>query len=198
MLPTDFAGVVALQRLCFPEPFPESHLWTTDHLNAHFEKFPEGQFVATAGSLIVGSCSNNRVCMPAGPSDWEEINGGLSFENFDPKGPHLFGADISVHPEFRRIGIGRRFYNQRFDLVEGFGLKSYVTICRIPGYQAWRTHHEGTVEQYVNGVAEKNWADLTLTPLLQYELTIVGILPNCMDDEESGNYGVRLEWLPGL
>lgn len=48
MLPKDIEGAVALQRDCFPPPFPEELLWQISHLQRHLEIFPEGQFVAFA------------------------------------------------------------------------------------------------------------------------------------------------------
>jgi hypothetical protein len=44
----DVQDVVALQRSCFPAPFPEELLWQPQHIERHLQLFPQGQLVATS------------------------------------------------------------------------------------------------------------------------------------------------------
>lgn len=194
MVPSDLPGVVGLQRACFPAPFPEELLWKASDLEAHLSKFPEGQFVAEHDGQIVASASANRVSEATWQAHlpWEETMGGFTFNNFDSDGTTLYGADISVHPDHRGQGLGRRLYEARFDLVRRLGLTRYGTACRLPDF-----HRSGvSVEDYVARVARGETTDRTLTPLLRFGLRLAGVIHNYMEDEESGNAAALLEWRP--
>lgn len=186
-------GAVALQSACFPPPFPPELLWQEAHLLGHLEVFPEGQFVAVAEGKVVGSASSMRVSQEAWskPHSWDELTGGLSLAAHDPSGTLLYGVDISVHPDFRGRGIARLLYQARFSLVESLGLVGFAAICRLPGFSSSGL---STAEAYAEAVVNNELTDRTMTPLLKLGLTCTGVAHNCMEDEESGNSGARLEW----
>jgi len=191
----DIPGMVALQRACFPEPFPEDFLWKPNHLEAHLDKFPEGQFVAEVDGVLAGSASNCRIGLGnyRRHASWEDTLGGWTFEAFDAEGAVLYGADISVHPSFRRQGIARALYAARFELIRQGGAEFYATACRLPGFLA--SGHE-TAHTYVQAVVAGRAVDATLTPLLRMDLQAITCLENYMEDEESGNAACLLEWRP--
>lgn len=192
----DIPAVVALQRLCFPAPFSEEYLWTECHLIAHLMKFPEGQLVAEVNGQVVGSASAVRISEANwhAHASWEATVGGFEFDHFDADGSTLYGADISVDPRFRGMGIGRALYAARFNLVRQLGLIRYGTACRMPDFQ---TKAAGmSPSAYAFAVREGGHADRTLTPLLRYGLSLVTVLEDYMEDEESGNAAALLEWTP--
>ena len=195
MEPIHFAGVIELQQLAFPPPFDRDLLWKEEHLIAHTTKFPLGQLVAVSDSQIVGSCSNTIL-----NSDWfdqklpwKEMVGGYSISTFDPAGKTLYGLDISVHPDFRRQGIGKTFYEHRKALVCNLDFQRYATTCRIPDFESSGCSN---VHQYGQEVLAESRSDRTLTPLLRYGLTMISVLENHWDDPESGHAAARLEWYP--
>lgn len=192
------AGAVALQRDCFPPPFPEELLWSKAHLLAHLDIFPEGQFVAVDRDKVVGSASALIISETNWQAhhDWETTTGGHLMENHEPTGSTLYGMDISVHPAYRGQGVGRLLYQARFALVEKLGLARYGTACRIPDFEVWSKTHNGTVTDYCQRVVQAEVRDRTMTPLLKYGLTFVQVLKNYMDDSESGNCAALLEWRP--
>lgn len=195
----DIPGVVALQPLAFPPPFdPEMH-WDDFHLRRHIAIFPDGQFVADADGQIVGSCSNTITSEErwSAHANWYETVGGPSLRGFDRQGTTLYGLDIAVHPEFRRLGVGKAFYRTRYDFVRQNGLTRYGTACRIPDYRAYREAHPGTdVHAYGRIVAEGKATDRTLTPLLRMGLAFVEVLEGYMPDPESNDSAALLEWRP--
>ena len=192
MTPQDIPAAVALQRACFPAPFPENLLWKAEHLEAHLEQFPQGQLVAEHNGQIVASASSLIIAEDNWQAhrDWDTTVGGPFLANHDPHGTTLYGVDISVHPEYRGQGVGRKLYEARFELAKT--LKRYGTACRIPDYSKWG---KGTVEQYVEAVARQEATDRTLSPLLRYGLTLRGVIHGYMDDEESGNAAALIERL---
>lgn len=188
----DIPGVVGLQRECFPAPFPEQFLWTPEHLDSHLSRFAEGQIIAVdSDGAICGSASNCLISEEtwAAHRSWAATVGGFHFENHDPCGKVLYGADISVHPDFRRMGVGRKLYEARFDLAQQLGVR-YATVCRLPNYC---DHSHLTAKDYAEHVATGKLEDRTLTPLLKMGLAYQGIIEDYMEDEESGNAGAILE-----
>ena len=191
----DVPAVVELQSLAFPPPFEPDLLWSAEHLERHLAMFPEGQWVAEWDGRLAGSCSNTRIMSAVWQSSktWDETTGGPFLETFDADGSTLYGLDISVHPEFRRRGIGRKFYEQRFQYVRDHGMDRYGTGCRLPDFLA-----SGMTDpdEYVTAVAQGLRRDKTLTPLLRYGLRFIMTKENYMEDAESRNVAAILDWIP--
>lgn len=198
MTSEDFTAVVALQRLCFPPPFPAAFLWRDEHLARHLAVFPEGQFVAVNEGAVVGSASACVVSEARwrAHASWEETVGGWYFEGHDSAGTTLYGADIGVHPDRRGQGVGRALYGARLDLVRRTGLARFGTACRLPGFRAWSDQCGGGPRDYVALVAAGGANDPTLSPLMRYGLRLVAVLDDYMEDEASGNAAALLEWTP--
>lgn len=194
MQPKHFEAVIDLQRLAFPPPFDEELLWKKEHLDAHLQKFADGQFVALLDDRVVGSCSNTLVSRARYDQhlSWDETVGGYFLETFESGGQVMYGLDISVHPDYRKMGIGRRFYEHRFALAQKLNVL-YATACRIPFFsQSGVSSPRQFCEEVVSGTR----TDRTLTPLLRYGLKFTDVLEDYMDDPESGNAAALLEWRP--
>ncbi len=199
MTPDDFDEVVALQRACFPEPFPADSLWQASHLANHVRQFPDGQSVAidSQNGAVIGSVTNMRQTLGNWEShlDWESATGGLELPNHAPDGEVLYGIDISIHPDYRRQGVGRKLYEKRYELVKELGLIKYGTVCRIPDFASWAAERGRLPNAYVQEVRTGQTTDRTLTPLLALGLSYQGFIARYMEDEESGHFGVILERL---
>lgn len=196
--PKHVKGAVELQRACFPEPFPAEALWSDRHLMEHLRKFPEGQFVVVDSGRVVATASNLVITEDNWQrhSPWVETTGDFDFHHHDASGSTLFGADISVHPDYRGRGIARALYSARYKLVGSLGLRRYGTACRIPGWLAWAKSHGGGQLEYCHAVIQSDVVDRTLTPLLRMGLVFVAVTMNHMDDPESGDAAAVLEWVP--
>lgn len=196
MAAEDIPAVVALQRDCFPAPFPEELLWRAEHLERHIAVFPEGQLVARLDGKVVGSCSNSRVENQVWDRhlSWDETVGGPFLTRFGSAGGTLYGLDVSVHPAHRERGIMRSFYQRRFDLVRQLGLTRYGTAVRMPDLAV--TAGSRSPEQYATEVAAGALTDRTLTPMLRVGLTLTCVIREYMQDSESANSAAVLEWRP--
>ncbi len=198
MQPADVQQVVSLQVLAFPPPFSEDLHWDPEHLHHHVETFAEGQFVAVCDGSIVGSCSNTIISEDRWLAhlNWAQTVGGPFIRFHDLGGTTLYGLDITVHPAYRRQGVGGAFYQARYELVRKRNLVRYGTGCRLPDYKTFvEAHGDISVSDYACLVVDGKAVDRTLTPLLRYGLTYKGIVENYMEDQESGNAGALLEWL---
>ena len=90
----------------------EGMIWKPHHLESHLRVFPQGQFVADYDGQIVGSISSLIVKLEPEYAEhtWGEICGGPEFINHNPLGDSLYGADVSTHPDYRRLGIATLLY----------------------------------------------------------------------------------------
>jgi len=165
----------------------------------HISLFPAGQFVAIEGQTVIGTCSNAIVSERgwAAHGSWGATVGGPFIRYHDPKGTTLYGLDITVHPEHRRIGVGRAFYDARYEFVRDTSLTRYGTGCRMPDYRNYAEIVSPVdVETYAAKVVSGEIDDRILTPLLRYGLKFLGVIKNYMEDVESANAGALLEWTP--
>ncbi len=198
MTPDDVNSVVAIQPLAFPPPFSTDLHWDAQHIQGHIELFPAGQFVAVSNGKVIASCSNTLIDETA----WQlhangyTTVGGPALDRFCPQGSTLYGLDIAVHPDFRRMGVARALYAARFNVVKDQSLNRYGTACRIPGLRNFLQNYPSqSAEDYVMAVVNGQLIDRTLTPLVRLGLTSLGVIFDYMMDEESMNCAALLEWI---
>ncbi|RYG65444.1 GNAT family N-acetyltransferase [bacterium] len=194
--PEDGEAVAALQPLAFPPPFDPGYHWRARHIRAHTENFPAGQYVVEDEGRVIASSSNVLL----NEETWtEHARTGAHPYSVDFSPPEgsattLYGADIAVHPEYRRRGVARMIYTARYALVRELGLIRYGTACRMPDYAA--QNHGLSPRDYAAAVVEGTVIDRTMTPLLRQGLTFLNVVPSTWPDIESGqtsrSYSVRL------
>jgi predicted amidohydrolase/ribosomal protein S18 acetylase RimI-like enzyme len=187
----DFQEILELQKKCFANMEP----WKLEQLESHIEIFPEGQFCVEYEGEIIGSCSSLMVNFDEYDDQhtWDEITDAGYISNHDPDGFNLYGMEVMVHPEFRRMKIGRRLYEARQELARTLNLKSIVIGGRIPNYR----EHAGeyTPRQYVEAVMLHNIYDPVLTFQIMNGFTLKRINKNYLeDDNASMKYATLMEW----
>jgi ribosomal protein S18 acetylase RimI-like enzyme len=189
----DFEGLVTLQKEAFPPPFPEDLWWNRDQIAAHVKAFPEGALAAVLEGVIVGSATSLLVHFNGKPHTWEEVaDNGYIIASHQPDGDSLYGIDVCVHPAYRGKGIAGALYRARQDLAIRLGLKRFVAGCRIPGYHRYAS--ELTCEEYVRRVEAGEIRDLVLSFAMKQGLRPIQILKDYLEDDESLNNAVLVEW----
>ncbi|WP_256759329.1 bifunctional GNAT family N-acetyltransferase/carbon-nitrogen hydrolase family protein [Cohnella sp. WQ 127256] len=188
---TDFDNLIALQNICFPNMGP----WKIDQLESHVRTFPEGQICVELDGEIIGSCSSLIVNFDdyLEQHTYSEITDKGYIRNHNPRGGNLYGMEVMVHPDFRRMKIGRRLYEARKRLAEHLNLKSIIVGGRIPGYH----HYSDTMtpREYAEEVLQQNIYDPVLTFQMMNGFTLKRIITNYLsDDVDSENYAALLEW----
>nr|WP_148296448.1 bifunctional GNAT family N-acetyltransferase/carbon-nitrogen hydrolase family protein [Halalkalibacter hemicellulosilyticus] len=187
----DFLEIIEMQKLCFPNMEP----WKIEHLQSHLEHFPEGQFCVEYDGIIIGSCSSLIINFDEYDDQhtWNEITDKGYITNHDPEGYNLYGIEIMVHPDYRRMKIGRRLYEARKDLARELNLKSIIIGGRIPNY--YKYAKELTPRQYVEEVMMHNIYDPVLTFQVMNGFTLKRVNPNYLhDDKASLRYATLMEW----
>src|SRR5262245_24446488 len=181
--PEHLAALAAHQRICFPTLEPYEWM-TEEHFASHLRLFPEGQHVALDGERVVGQSSTFRIsgARALNQHQYMDILGQSYFTNHDPDGEWLYGADMSVHPDYRGRKISKLLYDARKQLARQLNLRGMVAGGMIPGYKDYRDRMD--VEQYARAVAVGELTDPTLTPQLRAGFELRGILYNYIDAGE--------------
>ncbi len=191
--PKHAAALEQLQRECFPT-LDDSELMREEHFLNHCRLFPEGNFVALQEERVIGLGSGFLIDFDfdhAQHSFQEIIDGGY-YSHHDPAGAWYYGGDISVHPDFRRRGVGSRLYAARMDIVKRLNRRGIVAGGLIPGYADYK--REMTPKTYVNRVIRNQIYDSTLSFQLGRGFVVRGLLKDYIEDDASDNWATLIVW----
>ena len=191
--PEHFPQLEELQAVCYPTLAPVE-LMGQEQFASQDRLFPEGQFVALDGDIVVGQGSGFFIDFDFEHPQhtFREICAEFYFTNHDPEGDYYYGADISVHPDWRGRRIGGRLYEARKAVVVRYNRKGIVAGGAIPGYadhKATMTPHE-----YTRAVADGELRDPTLTFQLSNGFRLRGLIENYLEDSASDNWATLIEW----
>ena len=170
---SDIDAIIELQAKCFPGMEP----WKRKHLESHLDHFSEGQFCAEFEGKIIGSCSSLLLNFDEYDDrhTWDDITDNGYITNHDPDGYNMYGIEVMVHPDYRRMKIGHRLYEARKDLARRLNLKSIIIGGRIPNY--YKYADELTAREYVQQVTLHKIYDPVLSFQLLNEFTLMRINP---------------------
>ena len=188
----DVPAIAALVERAYPNIPAYSHGMLRGQINA----FPEGVWVAIYDDEIVGYCASIRISGSRAlkPHTWYEITGNGFASRHDVKGDWVYGMDVSVGPDHRRLRIGQRFYKMRQDLCQWHELKGIMFGGRIPGYQRIAKQYPDA-RDYVRAVQESKLRDPVLSFQLRQGFEVLGVLKNYMpEDFESGGNATQMFW----
>jgi len=189
----DTKELIALQRKAFPPPFPDELLWTKEQINEHTSRFPEGAICIEVDGKLAGSMTTLRIDLKDGQHHtWEEITDSGSIRNHNPKGNTMYVVDICVDPAFRGLGLGRELMRASYEVVVYLGVKRLAGGSRMPGYSS--VSEELSPNEYYEKLKSGELHDPVVTFLLKNGRVPVELIPNYIDDEESANHAVLMEW----
>ena len=187
----DFADELeALELAAFPTIDP-SDLYSAAELHELATLFPEGNFMVLDEGRAVG--------MGLGiftEFDFDNTQHSLADvggnEHHSPSGPWYYGTDISVYPEYRGRGIGRKLYELRKDCVRRFNKRGIVAGGVLPGYA---DHIDAmSAQTYIDKVVAGELYDPTLTFQLENGFRAAGVIEDYLDDPSVGNNSVLIVW----
>ena len=192
--PEDFPGIVALSQRVYPPPVT----WPQKCLESHLRVFPEGQFVAAVeeDQRIVGMCASLIILWDEYEmtGSWRQFTDNGMFTNHDPEGHTLYAAEVMVDPQMQGCGIGKRLYDERFDLVRRLGLWRIRAGARLRGYRQYADTL--TPEQYVDKVVAGEIGDPTLSFQLKRGFHVIGVVRDYLTyDPASQGHAAVIEWL---
>jgi ribosomal protein S18 acetylase RimI-like enzyme len=190
----DFDQLITVQKEAFPPPFPEELLWNTEQLNNHITLFPEGALCVEIEGRIAGSITGLIVQLAKGDEDhsWAEMTDNGYIRNHDPEGNTLYIVDICISPAYRKLGLGKWMMQSMYETVVQLGLDRLLGGGRMPGYQGHSA--DMSIDQYAEKVLKGELKDPVVSFLLRCGRTPVKPVANYLEDEESLNYGMLMEW----
>lgn len=157
--PPDFNEIQLLDKATYPLEEP----YTKTALKEQHETFPEGQFVAKLQDKIVGYCASFRTTytVATNPHTWTNITEYGTIRNHNPLGKWLYGMELNVAEDYRRLGIGAALYSMRKKLCHELNLKGIICGGRMSGYAAAK-HSFHSPAEYLKAVINKKASDPTL------------------------------------
>lgn len=189
------ADVPALHKLS-AQIYGKSVAITQEMLRGQISTFPEGQFVAEYNGEIAGHCATFIIGedIALRPHTWMQITGNGFATRHDENGDYLYGMEVCVSPERRRLRIGQRLYNARKQLCKDLELKGIVFGGRIPGL-ARKIKQFETPQTYVEEVVAGHLKDQAVNFQLRNGFEVIGILPKYLpDDKASAGYATHMVW----
>ncbi|MFS4437063.1 GNAT family N-acetyltransferase [Paracoccaceae bacterium GXU_MW_L88] len=189
---SDIPEIIALCR----KVYPGEDAYTAGQLRGQIAAFPEGQFVALYEGEVVGFAATFRIKERVALADhsWEEVTGGGYGSRHDGKGEWLYGMEVCVDPDRRRLRIGQRLYAARRRLCSDLELKGIVFGGRMPGYLR-RKKQFANPDAYLDAVREQEIRDSTLNFQMKAGFEPERVLHNYNPhDKPSGGHAVLMKW----
>lgn len=169
--------------------------WKEETIKRLLEKFPEGQLCAVVDNVVVGSALSIKIPYSVSSTEhnYRTITGDYTLSTHNPKGDTMYGIEVFVHPDFRKLRIGRRLYDSRKELCEKLNLKSIVAGGRIPYYHKYSSTL--SPKEFIEKVSSKEVYDPTLTFQLSNGFHVIRLMKNYLEgDIASEEYATLIEW----
>lgn len=196
---TDISKIIQLQKKSFSDMAAYGMIWPYSYLESHIRIFAEGQFCAeinleTQPSIVASASSLIVTLHPEyAEHEWYDITGSGMFITHNPHGDTLYGADISTHPNYRRMGIATMLYNARKELAIRLNLRRIIIGGRL--YNYYRYVNKLSPRTYIENVIKGKIIDPVILFQLKNGFKFIKILPNYLYDKRSLNYASFMEWL---
>ena len=190
-----FEGLIRVQQESFPPPFPSELWWNEEQLQEHVTRFPEGALCVEIAGEIVGSITGLRVQYDpqhAVDHSWATITDNGYIRNHRPDGDTLYIVDICIRPAYRKFGLGKWMMQSMYEVVVELGLDRLLGGGRMPGYH--NVADTMSIEAYAKAILNGRLTDPVITFLLRCGRTPVQVVPDYLEDEESRNYALLMEW----
>ncbi len=190
----DFGALIDIQKECFPAPFPDELLWNERQLASHLEHYPEGALCVEIDGVVAGSLTGMLVNLDdeTRSHKWEEVTDRGYISTHEPDGKSFYIVDIGIRPAYRKMDLGKLLLQASYERVVEDRLERVIGGGRMPGYK--RFSAQMTAEQYAEKVLAGELKDPVITFLMRSGRTPVKLVEDYLDDEDSGNYALLMEW----
>ncbi|MDR7073786.1 GNAT family N-acetyltransferase [Fictibacillus barbaricus] len=190
----DFKALIEIQKESFPPPFPSDLWWNEEQLKNHVALFQNGALCVEIDGVIAGSMTGLLISFdPAHPEHtWEEVTDSGYIRNHENSGNTLYVVDICVRPSYRKFNLGKLLMQSMYEVVIHLGVDRLIGGGRMPGYQ--RHAEKMSPQEYVQSVMAGDLYDPVISFLLRSGRTPVAVVSNYIEDAESQNNALLMEW----
>lgn len=188
----DASAIASLSKRVYKDSIP----YSPAHIRGQINNYPEGVFVAVYDDKIVGYCASLRISGRKAFKNhtWKAITGSGYGSTHEPNGKWLYGYEVFVDPEYRRLRIGDRLYRERRNLATHYRLKGIVICGRLPHF-AKRQKRFKTPEDYVEAVQNKETRDPTFSFQERQGFEFLRVIKGYdTTDLASKGYGALMVW----
>ncbi|MBD8018180.1 carbon-nitrogen hydrolase family protein [Kaistella pullorum] len=176
-------------------PTMSQSIWSKKSIQKLIRIFRDGQICITVDGKIAAVALSLIVQYELYGDDhtYKEITGNYTFNTHSETGNVLYGIEVFVDPEYRKLRLARRLYDVRKELCETLNLKSIMVGGRIPNYHL---HSDKlSPRAYIQKVRNKELYDPVLSFQLANNFLPVRILKNYLpEDFHSEENAVLLQW----
>jgi hypothetical protein len=187
----------AIREIC-GRVYPHEPPYTQAELIEHHSVFPEGQFVAVhlPTASVAGAHFTLRLEFTDFHIDdsWDVLTARGSFDDHNPQGHTLYGADVFVSPDHQHHGLARALTDATKLLVIQENLWRMVGGSRLPGFGAVAATVPAA--EYVAEVIAGRRTDPVLSVHLKDGWSVVRAIEGYThDDPESLNWAAVIQWI---
>lgn len=189
----DIQALIACHKAAYSDYPANGGHYTKRNFAMQLAAFPEGQFLAEVDGQVVGYATSIIVQLDDENQlyTYNEITGSDSFSTHEPGGDTLYGADIAVHPDYRKRGVAQALYAERRKLLQRYNLRRMMAYGRISGYSNYAGRL--TAREYVSKVIAGDLYDPALNVHLKAGYQVKRVLLDLFWDDSSLNYATVLE-----
>lgn len=190
----DFAPIGEICQQVYPHDAP----YTEDELAEHNVVFPQGQFVAehVPTASVAGVHFTLRLQLTDFHIDdpWDVLTDHGKFDDDNPNGHTLYGADVFVSPAHQHHGLAHALTDATRALVVEERLWRMVGASRLPGYG--KVASSVTPDEYVAEVVAGTRVDPVLSVHLKDGWSVVRPINGyTQTDVESANWAAVIQWI---
>jgi GNAT superfamily N-acetyltransferase len=193
-LTADWAPACRKLELSVFEHANPDELIAEEDFRAYARVFPEGFFLCLDGDRLVGQAGGIFLDFDFDRPQHTivEITGENQCGNHDPEGDWYYGTDIAVSPDYRRRGIGGKFYELRKNLAQRYNKRGIIAGGHMPDF----VNHKADMSaaEYIDRVARGELYDATLSFQLENGFAIRGVLENYIEDEATDGWSALIVW----
>jgi ribosomal protein S18 acetylase RimI-like enzyme len=190
----DFSTLIKVQQECFPPPFPSDLWWNEKQLSNHINLFPEGALCIEMEGEIRGSITGMLTNFDPKnfQHSWSDITDDGYIRTHNPNGNALYIVDIGISPKYRSFGLGKALMNSMYEVVVNLKKERLLGGGRMPGYG--KAAATMKADDYLRAVINGTIHDQVISFLLRCGRLPIGVIPDYLEDKESRNHAVLMEW----
>ena len=194
MQDADYSAITEICACVYPADEP----YTVAELAEHHRRFPEGQLVAehVPTGAVAGVHFTLRLRFEDFHVDdpWDVLTDHGTFDDDDPTGHTLYGADIMVSPNHQHHSLAHALTDSARTIVVEQALWRMVGGSRLPGYGA--VCQKMSALAYVEAVVAGTLVDPVLTVHLKDGWQVVRPIQGYLQhDPESAGWAVVIQWV---